>query len=331
MSGPSDDELLAALGRGLHEPPSRPSPQELGRLRADFRAATGGRSSLRVRFLRPVPVLAAAVLAVGTSTGAAAATGVALPGPLRSAAVAIGLPVDDGAVAQARTQLDVVSQTLSSRDQSRLAGQVAALKSRLATLSESDRAEVEPLATGVLRHADNALSGSAHTGRTGESGGGPGSASQSGDGRSGSSSPSSSLSGDHDGTGTTESGDGGKSTATSDGGNDGRTSPSGSTGGTSPSTGSGTDGSGSDGGTGSTSGSSTTPSGGDGDQTSGGATRGPDGGGTSGSGSQTTPSTIGTQDGGTTGGGSGSDGGGTGGGSTDGGGGGGSGTSTSGG
>ena len=179
MTGSSDEELLGALARCLAEPSPPPSPAAVSALRSAFLAATTSRrDSRRLRLLKPVPLLAAGVLAVGTSTAAAAASGAVLPGPLRSVAVAVGLPVDDSAVAAARTSIDDLDQQIKTGDDEHLATAVASVRSRLDRLSSSDRVEVQPLGGGVLHRAEIALARdeSADGADTGSGAAGPGSA-----------------------------------------------------------------------------------------------------------------------------------------------------------
>ncbi|HET6793670.1 MAG TPA: hypothetical protein VFH45_04470, partial [Acidimicrobiales bacterium] len=109
-----DDDLLARLATALQPPPDAPSSDEVAALRAVVAAQQGldgatpaARSATRLRArrpARPAAALAAAALILGTGGAAAAAAGVSLPAPLRAVATAVGLPVDDAAVARAKSR-----------------------------------------------------------------------------------------------------------------------------------------------------------------------------------------------------------------------------------
>jgi len=157
---PTDDELFDAIGRALAPPPLQPGAAELVAVRMALalpdRASQGRRRTPAWR--RPAPALLALTLAVGgIAGGAAAAVGATLPAPLRSAAVAMGLPVDDSELASAKADLRRLQDALGRRDRSAVASAVAQLRHCIATLGAADRAKVDAAADALLARADELL------------------------------------------------------------------------------------------------------------------------------------------------------------------------------
>jgi len=169
----TDDELVETVRRALGAPPVGPSAAELATLRSAL-AVHGDASAPRRHapvWRRPVPALMALILgATGVVSGGAVAVGAALPAPLRSAAVAIGLPVDDAALASAKAGLHRLQDALERDDRSAVAPAAAQLRRCLATLDAGDRAKVEPEADALLERAGQLLASPAPPGG-GEPGG----------------------------------------------------------------------------------------------------------------------------------------------------------------
>ncbi len=164
----SDQELLGALRDALvTDDASAPSPAEMARFHeavARGRAGTGSGAIARARLawdawralpprLSPALVGAAAAVAVlGVFGGAVAAN--TLPGPLRSAAYDVGLPVSSPALVAAEGAETALQGALSSKDRSAIASDVSVLRARLSVLDASDRATAGPEAQRLLSEAD---------------------------------------------------------------------------------------------------------------------------------------------------------------------------------
>jgi hypothetical protein len=69
---------------------------------------------------------------------------------LRSAAVTIGLPVDDARLAEARSEMARLRQALDRRGGSQIAAAAAQLRRRLSDMDRSDWVEVQPAADELL-------------------------------------------------------------------------------------------------------------------------------------------------------------------------------------
>lgn len=120
MRWQSDEELIAALSRSLAHPTRTPSEVELDEFRRVLaQALPERRRSLQGILARPWPIALAGVLAVSGSSITAAAAGVSLPSPLRSAAVALGLPVDDSSVAVTKGEIVALSRAVTKRESHR--------------------------------------------------------------------------------------------------------------------------------------------------------------------------------------------------------------------
>lgn len=170
MNNELDEEALVdAVRRALMPPTAEPSPVEVARLRmavAELRAAREAptrpagqiRSLVPGRLRRPLPVLVALLIGVGGVTAGAAGAGASLPSPLRRAAVAVGLPIDDAALAAARTDVGRVRGALERGNRGSVASAVVQLRRCLDRLSPGDRAHVEPGADQLLAAADRFLS-----------------------------------------------------------------------------------------------------------------------------------------------------------------------------
>ena len=169
----SDEELLSALRDALMTNDAHtPSQAEmarfheaaaLGRAGAGVgpRAGRGAMARARLRWevwraLPPWPspalVGAAAVLGVfGVFGGAVAAN--ALPGPLRSVAYDVGLPVSSPALEAAEAAESALQGAISSRDRPAIQSDVTVLRQRLSVLDASDRATADPKARRLLSDA----------------------------------------------------------------------------------------------------------------------------------------------------------------------------------
>ena len=181
-----DDALLSTLGAALAPEPSSPTAGQMAALHAALDARSGlisaaapdavivplgpsagaaGSRSARIHRLRhPVAVLVGvAVLA----TSGVAAAGVAMdtmPGPARHVAYSIGLPVTSPALESARATLGALEATLQGHDRAAVLDLTALLRTQLAALSDSDRAQIEPAAGRLLALANAFLEGNMASG-----------------------------------------------------------------------------------------------------------------------------------------------------------------------
>ena len=204
MSRPIDDDtLLAALGEALAPEPAVPGPEAM----AALHEALGARgvkesedgSAVVVPFTQPKgrsatwagihrlrhPVTAAVAVGILATSGVAAA-GVAtdhLPGPTRSVAYALGLPVTSPALASAKGTINQLRSALASHDQSQVPALASLLRAQLAGLSAADRASIQMAAADLLARADSAGQGSTN-GASGAGGSSTGAAASTGAGPS---------------------------------------------------------------------------------------------------------------------------------------------------
>ncbi|HEX7443729.1 MAG TPA: hypothetical protein VF320_07580, partial [Acidimicrobiales bacterium] len=264
-----DDTLLDVLGEILAPEPVEPGPEALAALhralatRSDAPGYAVDRDDLAavLPFAPPAvpatrrsatwaglhrlrhPVAAAVAVGVLATSGVAAA-GVAtdhLPGPTRSVAFALGLPVTSPSLEAARGTMGQLRVALAARDVAQVRASATLLRSQVDGLAPADRAQIEASAGVLLTQAYAFLiadSGSGSTpgsSQTPSGGTGQGSSDSSGSSRSGTSGGS----GSSDGGGTNSS-DGGStpgtggsssdSTPGTSGSSDGNSGGSGSTG-----------------------------------------------------------------------------------------------------
>lgn len=157
---PSDEELLDALRQALVPGTLVPGEEEMALF---HRALTDGPLVPSPEPARPritprwvlTGAAAAAVAALGAFGGGVAAD--TLPGPLRTAAFDLGLPVSSPALAGARGVESELQAALSARDRSAVAADSTVLRQRLTELDTADRAQAEPEADALLVAADNFL------------------------------------------------------------------------------------------------------------------------------------------------------------------------------
>jgi hypothetical protein len=163
-----DDELLlTTLGGALETRAAEPSADELDA----FRALLRGDGGEILPFPQPVDrraghrrgrtVLVAAALAASLAIAGGAgalATGTTLPNVLRAPVRALGINVDDTAVAQTRSAMKELRSALDGTDDARVQAAALALAAQLRTLSVSDFAEVEAEARALLQVAESRLS-----------------------------------------------------------------------------------------------------------------------------------------------------------------------------
>ncbi len=177
-----DDQLLDVLRDSLAPSAVGPDPAELSAFRAvlvsrfagmgiadgvaevvpiEAARRTGQTWSTGLRRVRhPVTaLLAAAVLAAGGVAAAGVATDT-LPGPARQIAFAVGLPVSSPALETTRGAMGDLQSALDRRDSDAIPTAAHAVRTDLAALDSSDRAQVESAASELLARADAALSGS---------------------------------------------------------------------------------------------------------------------------------------------------------------------------
>ncbi len=241
MTRLNDADLVATLTAALAAPPASPSPADRARLRlllvdtepvAPIIPLRTPRRNLASRVRHPVAA-AAVVVILATSSAAAAAVGTdTLPGPLRTVAVSLGLPVPSPALNTARGAMATLAAALGYGDEGAIARDLTALQVALSKLDPADLASVKEAADQLVDRAELALaSGPAKSGA--ESGRGV---------RGGSTQPRSvgGTPGDgRGGSGKGTSGDTGTSTSGSDanpgdGGSGGGPGPSGTQSGSTP-------------------------------------------------------------------------------------------------
>jgi hypothetical protein len=289
----SDDALLTMLAGALEPPDVHPEVAELERLRnlldgPDAVPVVPLPLRDRVHPLHRLrhPIAAAATAAILISGSAAAAVGTdTLPGPLRTIAFSLGLPVDSPALEAAQGDMSALEGALNTDNLAATRLDATLLRSALVRLDPSDRVQIWVAAQLLLARADDALAAQGDGSDHGSSGT-PGSPRHGGDG----SGPTSQTNGSTPEGGTrdgTEDGstDGGRDGGTSDGGSESGTSgPTGSTGSSGP------DGSGgqTSGGTSGSDGGGPGPGGSSGPVSSGGSVDGSNSGPSDGSGSSTT-------------------------------------------
>jgi hypothetical protein len=159
MSAMTDAELLERLGECLLAdpvPPGAAERQVLHRALDEAPAAPvvelhSERQWRRLR--RPVAATIAATILLSGTAAAAVETNT-LPGPLRSLAVTLGLPVTPGAFAQAQRALSDLTNALAAQDSVAVRADLVRLQAALAQLSPSDRAELGPGVAGLIAQAD---------------------------------------------------------------------------------------------------------------------------------------------------------------------------------
>jgi hypothetical protein len=161
-----DDELLlTSLGAALETVPRAASVDELD----EFRALVAGQAAPGEAWSQPRsrrhPVRAVLVAAAATASlvliGGAGmlATGDPLPSSLRAPVRALGIPVDDSALARARTAMRELRIALDGPDDARARVAALALADQLRALGAADRAEIDGEARTLIRRADERLNG----------------------------------------------------------------------------------------------------------------------------------------------------------------------------
>lgn len=155
----SDDELLKAVRDALVPPEVSPGNSELARFYqalAAGRSSSAGRRSVAWRSARVPPVLIGVgtllVGVLGAFGGGVAAN--SLPGPLRSAAYDIGLPVSSPALVAVQSTETELRSDLHARARAAVVADVGLLQHRLAALDPGDSTQAEPGAESLLAEAD---------------------------------------------------------------------------------------------------------------------------------------------------------------------------------
>jgi hypothetical protein len=172
-----DDTLLVALGAALEPEHVEPGPHALAALDQAVADRAGATTDHGLAIVAPIapaarrsptwtgvhrlrhPVAAAVAVAV-LATGGVAAAGVAtdrLPGPTRTVAYALGLPVTSPALEGTRGTMEQLRQALAGHNVAQVNASAVLLRTQLAGLSPSDRARVEPAAAELLAQADTFL------------------------------------------------------------------------------------------------------------------------------------------------------------------------------
>jgi hypothetical protein len=160
MTATTDDELLERLGTCLLADPVRPGAAERAALRRalDDSAPVASVVSLHTRrpwrrIRRPVAATIAVTILLSGSAAAAVETNT-LPGPLRSLAVTLGLPVSPSAFMEAQNALSDLTRALAARDPLLVRADLANLEAALSQLSPSARAELGPDVAGLVAQAE---------------------------------------------------------------------------------------------------------------------------------------------------------------------------------
>ncbi|MHB1487429.1 MAG: hypothetical protein ACYCZM_07740, partial [Acidimicrobiales bacterium] len=157
----SDDEVLERLHEALVPRGLGPGPDELARLHQLLGANT--RPSRRESALpwrshlsrRLVVAGAAACGFLGLVGGGIAFD--TLPGPLRTVAYDLGLPVSSPALIAAQGAEMTLRQALGARDRTEVASDAALLRQRLGALDSADRLRADPEGIALLAQADAVL------------------------------------------------------------------------------------------------------------------------------------------------------------------------------
>ena len=158
MTAMRHDELLGRLGACLLADPAAPDADERAALhRALEHSPTPSVPSRPTgrqwrRFRRPVAATIAATIVLSGGAAAAVETNT-LPGPLRSLAVTLGLPVAPTALTQAQNALSDLARALTARDPVAVRTDLASLEAALPQLSPSDRADLGPGLADVIAQA----------------------------------------------------------------------------------------------------------------------------------------------------------------------------------
>jgi hypothetical protein len=156
MSRRSDEEILDLLGQALATDEAvAPSLGELSRFRRMLALHPSSRPRRRIASLRrPMTAFLVVCVGVGGSAVGAAAAGSPLPRPLRSAAVAIGLPVDDVPVAAFKSDAGHLRDALNHGNGTAAAAAASDLRSEVSRLGKADRSAMQPVADSLLRRSD---------------------------------------------------------------------------------------------------------------------------------------------------------------------------------
>jgi len=185
----TDDELLARLGAALHDhaSPVEPPAASITAFRTVLAAGSpaagvanvgAGRRSLhgaerarrtrrrvgspgasalaagRVLLGRPLAAAGLAVaVVVGGSGVALASAGAPLPRPIREVVSAVGLPVDNVDLSDAKSASDALAQAIRRRDTSEAAAEAQRLHRILAVMSAKERSKLGPRTTQLLAEA----------------------------------------------------------------------------------------------------------------------------------------------------------------------------------
>jgi hypothetical protein len=190
MKEPDDNLLMAALAEAFAPEPAPPNPDDLARLHQALAIRSNGHGAysdesaripsirrvafrgwaVQVRRLRhPVAVLAVVgVLATGGVATAAVATNT-LPGPTRTVAFDLGLPVSSPDLVATQACLTALQTALVSRDAAEVSTEANSLRRDLAALSPAELKEVELEANQLLVQSSDFLASIAAAAR-GENG-----------------------------------------------------------------------------------------------------------------------------------------------------------------
>ena len=160
-----DEMLLTTLGAALETAPRAASVEALDEFRALVagQAAPGGAWApprSRRHPVRSVMAAAAATASLVLIGGAGLlATGDPLPNSLRAPVRALGIPVDDAALARARTAMGELRTALDGPDDARVRAAALALADQLRALGAADLAAIDGEARGLIQRAEERLEG----------------------------------------------------------------------------------------------------------------------------------------------------------------------------
>lgn len=159
MTYQSDDDILVRLREALRADPVEPDDAAWAGLEASLAAAGSGGArpvhsvrSLGGRRASALAITIVSALAVSGAAAAAVATNT-LPGPLRTFAYSLGLPVTSPGLYQAQQEETHLRATLHAHRTARARVIGESLAAHLRTLDHSDYSSIEATADGLLREA----------------------------------------------------------------------------------------------------------------------------------------------------------------------------------
>lgn len=150
----NDDELLDLLSGALASTSLQPRDSDLARFHETLRAA---RVSPRRRWWRRSAVSVAVGTGLLVSPAVAWAVTGDVPGPVRSAIHALGVPIESRELHETKQAMVRLRDALEGRDRDTVRDSSSELRDRLATLDDADSRRVQPAANQLLAEADRFL------------------------------------------------------------------------------------------------------------------------------------------------------------------------------